>query len=306
MVPGEAQSPLKITITLTIAIVAVVVGMAGTTIAEAAVGAAVGAATGVVILQSLWGPEACSTGAVAVTAMIVTAVAGGLAGTAAGILQLLAGAESLTGSAVIGVLAGAAIVVIAKAQLQWVINTIQWAIVKLQWATALVKRATPDVQYGIQVTKDVLPTTTVTVDSGASTVAAAAPEGETLVESATSGPAVSARAIKINSELMAGTLGLVAGAKTEKCGSQGCRQLQTEASGMRDKSTEMPWTEMTTEGEQSSIIPDSSEDTEKGITKIRIPEQTPEDCESIHSVKQRSRRFRTQPLSWSCISCYFW
>ncbi|CAM4329061.1 unnamed protein product [Leuciscus chuanchicus] len=176
------QTPLIVTIALTVAVVAVVVAIAGTTLAEVVVGAAAGAAAGVGIFQSLW--EDGRTAAV-----LVTAVAGGLAGTAAAILRSLIVAQSITGSAVAGAMAGAAIVAIARKQLQWVINKTQWAMDKLQWVVAFVKRVKASVQWG----RRVLPTATLIVGSGSTAIAAAslaetaASGGTSQLESAASG-----------------------------------------------------------------------------------------------------------------------
>ncbi|XP_026096125.1 interferon-induced very large GTPase 1-like [Carassius auratus] len=131
------QSPVKITLALTVVTIVVVVGNAVTsTIAAVAVGAAAGAAAGIGMLQSLWEAK-IRTGPVAVA---VTAVAGGLAGTTAAILQSLLGAQSLTGSSVNGAMAGAAIVTVVRAQLQWAIETIQWVTDTIQCVVNLVQK----------------------------------------------------------------------------------------------------------------------------------------------------------------------
>uniref|UniRef100_A0A9J8D0Q7 VLIG-type G domain-containing protein n=1 Tax=Cyprinus carpio carpio TaxID=630221 RepID=A0A9J8D0Q7_CYPCA len=166
MEPGEAaageqratlQSPLKITIALTVVTIVVVVGNTVTsTIAAVAVGAAAGAAAGIGILQSLWEAK------IRTVAVAVTAAAGCFAGTTAAILQSLLGAQSLTGSSVTGAMAGAAIVTVARTQLQWAIETIQWVIETIQWAIETIQW----VVNLVQKLKASLPAATVTGGSG--------------------------------------------------------------------------------------------------------------------------------------------
>ncbi|XP_026135392.1 interferon-induced very large GTPase 1-like [Carassius auratus] len=155
------------TLTLTIAVtvaLAVIVTMSGITIADTVIGAAAGSAAGVSILQSLWEVET-KTGEV-----LVTAAAGGLAGIAAAILRSMVGAQSLTASAVTGAMAGAAIVPIARTQLQWVVNKIQVVIDKLQWVLAFIKRVKAAVKWCLKT----LPTATLILGSGSAPIAATA------------------------------------------------------------------------------------------------------------------------------------
>uniref|UniRef100_A0A8C1X7A6 VLIG-type G domain-containing protein n=1 Tax=Cyprinus carpio TaxID=7962 RepID=A0A8C1X7A6_CYPCA len=166
MEPGEAaageqratlQSPLKITIALTVVTIVVVVGNTVTsTIAAVAVGAAAGAAAGIGILQSLWEAK------IRTAAVAVTAAAGCFAGTTAAILQSLLGAQSLTGSSVTGAMAGAAIVTVARTQLQWAIETIQWVIETKQWVIETIQW----VVNLVQKLKASLPAATLTGGSG--------------------------------------------------------------------------------------------------------------------------------------------
>uniref|UniRef100_A0A8C1PH31 VLIG-type G domain-containing protein n=1 Tax=Cyprinus carpio TaxID=7962 RepID=A0A8C1PH31_CYPCA len=217
--------PLTVTIAVTFA-VAVVVAMSGITIAEAVIGAAAGAAAGVSILQSSWEAEA-STGEV-----IVTAVAGGLAGITAAILRSLVGAQSLTASAVTGAMAGAAIVPIAGTQLQQVVNKIQVVIDKLQWVLALVKRVKAAVEWCLKM----LPTATLIVGSGSAAIAAAVSQTELVAsqaESVTSGGVSQADSAASQAELAASggtSQSETATSHAESAASGGTSQAESAAS----------------------------------------------------------------------------
>ncbi|XP_059363093.1 uncharacterized protein LOC132101881 isoform X2 [Carassius carassius] len=119
------QSPLTLTITIVTVVVVAYVFMSGG--GEGIVGAAAGAAAGVGILHSVWEEEE-RTGLLAV---VVTGVTGGIAGIAAAMLRSMVGERSLTGAAIVGAIAGAAIVAIAKKQLQQVIKEAKYFIVAL-------------------------------------------------------------------------------------------------------------------------------------------------------------------------------
>uniref|UniRef100_A0A8C2CZU5 VLIG-type G domain-containing protein n=1 Tax=Cyprinus carpio TaxID=7962 RepID=A0A8C2CZU5_CYPCA len=217
--------PLTVTIAVTFA-VAVVVAMSGITIAEAVIGAAAGAAAGVSILQSSWEAEA-STGEV-----LVTAVAGGLAGITAAILRSLVGAQSLTASAVTGAMAGAAIVPIAGTQLQQVVNKIQVVIDKLQWVLALVKRVKAAVEWCLKM----LPTATLIGGSGSAAIAAAVSQTELVAsqaESVTSGGVSQADSAASQAELAASggtSQSETATSHAESAASGGTSQAESAAS----------------------------------------------------------------------------
>ncbi|XP_026143620.1 uncharacterized protein LOC113118559 isoform X2 [Carassius auratus] len=120
------QSPLTLTITIVIVVVVAYVFMSG--VGESIVGAAAGAAAGVCILHSRWEEEERTD----LLAIVVTGGTGGIAGIVAAMLRSMVGERSLTGAAVVGTIAGAAIVAIAKKQLQRFIKIVKYFIVALK------------------------------------------------------------------------------------------------------------------------------------------------------------------------------
>lgn len=224
---ATVQSPLTLTVTVVTVVVVAYAFMSG--VGEAVVGAAAGAAAAVGVLHSQWEEEERTE----LLAVAVTGVTGGIAGIAAAMLRSMLGERSLTGAAIVGAIAGAAIVAIAKTQLQlvikmikylkvawklfvgalklfvgvtllkWAINTITWVKDQIKWAVSQVKKAA---QWIIEAAKKAFNTLASFGASGLAVTAAGIIASAALASAAASGLAAVAG---LASGLFGGLLGVV-------------------------------------------------------------------------------------------------